>query len=73
MEYTLAFRRVKTVAVLRSRPRNESRISTEGFAASSANIPESYDKMSAFFFLTSARRYRVMYVVEIANQFGVFV
>lgn len=42
MEYTLAFRSVKTVAVLRSRPRNESRISTEGFAASSARIPESY-------------------------------
>jgi hypothetical protein len=42
MEYTLAFSRVKTVAVLRSRPRNESRISTDGFAASSARIPESY-------------------------------
>jgi hypothetical protein len=42
MEYTLAFSRVKTVAVLRSRPRKESRISTDGFAASSARMPESY-------------------------------
>jgi hypothetical protein len=48
MEYTLAFSRVKTVAVLRSRPRNESRISTEGFAASSARIPESYNDVSVW-------------------------
>lgn len=42
MEYTLAFSNVNTVAVFRSRPRNESRISMEGLAASSARIPESY-------------------------------
>jgi len=41
MEYTLAFSNVKTVAVFRSRPRNESRISIEGLAASSARIPDS--------------------------------
>lgn len=42
MEYTLAFKSVNTVAVFRSRPRRESKISTEGFAASSASIFESW-------------------------------
>lgn len=41
IEYTLALSRVKTVAVLRSRPRRESRISTEGLAASSARMFDS--------------------------------
>jgi hypothetical protein len=36
------------VAVLRSRPRNESRISTDGFAASSARMPESYNDVSVW-------------------------
>jgi hypothetical protein len=42
MEYTLAFSSVNTVAVFLSRPRKESRISIDGFAASSARITESY-------------------------------
>jgi hypothetical protein len=46
MEYTLAFSNVNTVAVFRSRPRNESRISIDGLAASSASIPESYTAVS---------------------------
>lgn len=39
--YTLALSSVNTVVVFRSRPRNASRISAEGFAASSARTPES--------------------------------
>jgi hypothetical protein len=58
MEYTLAFSRVKTVAVLRSRPRNESKISTEGFAASSARIPESYNKVSVLSFAGFVGKFR---------------
>lgn len=72
MEYTLAFSNVKTVAVFRSRPRNESRISIEGLAASSARIPESC--------LLVSRSYRgehvtnvMTYIVEVADQFCVFV
>jgi hypothetical protein len=49
MEYTLAFSSVNTVAVFLSRPRRESRISIEGFAASSARMPESYVVVSNAF------------------------
>lgn len=48
MEYTLAFKSVNTVAVFRSRPRKESKISTEGFAASSASMLESCKSLSIF-------------------------
>jgi hypothetical protein len=42
IEYTLALRRVKTVAVFLSSPRSASRISTEGLAERSAKIAESW-------------------------------
>lgn len=41
MLYTLAFSSVNTVVVFRSRPLSASRISAEGFEASSARIPDS--------------------------------
>jgi len=64
------------VAVLRSRPRSESRISTEGFAASSARMLESWSwGVSKFCWRWYCRKLveRVMYVVEVADEFGVFV
>jgi hypothetical protein len=72
MEYTLAFSNVKTVAVFRSRPRSESRISIEGLAASSARIPDSYTVVSR-----APRREDVTngmaYIIEVADQFCIFV
>ena len=74
--YTLAFNSVKTVAVFLSSPRSASKISMEGFAASSARTVESYIAEGHIVSLGINRleaEEEIAHIVKVSSECGIFI